>query len=84
VVFAVVALFRASGGDARFGFLWYVPAVLASWALGALVARVYSIPCERELRERLGGARGRRAEAPAAADADAPLPTQSPRSESPG
>jgi peptidoglycan/LPS O-acetylase OafA/YrhL len=53
VVFGVVAAFRASGADLRYGFLWYLPAVAAAWALGALVARVYSIPCERALRRRL-------------------------------
>ncbi len=53
IVFAVVAAFKASGGDARSGFLWYVPAVLLAWLLGALVARVYSIPCDRALRRRL-------------------------------
>lgn len=53
VVFAVVAAFKASGGDVRYGFLWYVPAVLLAWLLGALVARMYSIPCDRALRRRL-------------------------------
>jgi len=53
VVFAVVAAFKASGGDARYGFLWYVPAVLLAWLLGAVVAHAYSIPCDRALRRRL-------------------------------
>ncbi|GAA0723821.1 acyltransferase [Dokdonella soli] len=53
VVFAVVGWFRASGGDLYYGFLWYVPAVLLSWALGALIAHAYSIPCDRWLRRRL-------------------------------
>ena len=53
VVFAVVAAFKASGGDARYGFLWYVPAVLLAWLLGAIVAHAYSIPCDRALRRRL-------------------------------
>jgi peptidoglycan/LPS O-acetylase OafA/YrhL len=53
VVFAVVAAFKASGGDARYGFLWYVPGVLLAWLLGAVVAHAYSIPCDRALRRRL-------------------------------
>lgn len=52
VVFAVVAAFRASGGDLRDGFWWYLPAVVLAWALGALVARLYSEPCDRALRRR--------------------------------
>ena len=52
VVFAAVALFRASGGDLRSGWLWYPPIVLACWALGALVARALSEPCDRAIRRR--------------------------------
>ena len=53
VVFAVVAAFNSSGADLRRGWLWYVPAVLACWALGALVGRLYSDPCARALTRRL-------------------------------
>lgn len=59
VVFAVVALFKAGGGDAYYGFLWYPPAVALAWLLGAVVARCYSIPCERVLRRRLSRAQPR-------------------------
>jgi peptidoglycan/LPS O-acetylase OafA/YrhL len=52
VVFAVVALYKASGAVAYYGFLWYIPGVLLSWALGALVARVVSLPSERWMRAR--------------------------------
>jgi peptidoglycan/LPS O-acetylase OafA/YrhL len=52
VVFTAIAWFRASGGDMRSGWLWYPPIVLACWALGALVARVLSEPCDRAIRER--------------------------------
>jgi len=52
VVFAIVALFKRSGGDLRSGFWWFVPAVLLCWALGWLVARAYSDPCDRALRRR--------------------------------
>lgn len=52
VVFAVVGLFRLSGGDIRGGFWWYPPALLLCWALGVAVARWYSEPCDRALRRR--------------------------------
>jgi len=53
VVFAVVRCFKLSGSDTGLGYLWYVPAVLLSWLLGALVARFISIPSDRALRKRL-------------------------------
>jgi peptidoglycan/LPS O-acetylase OafA/YrhL len=52
VVFAIVRLYRWSGADARSGFLWYLPAFALCWALGALVMRCWSAPCERWLRGR--------------------------------
>jgi len=52
VVFAAVGLYRMLGGDVRAGAWWYPPVVLACWALGALWAGAYSIPCERALRRR--------------------------------
>lgn len=52
VVFAITRLYRWSGADARLGFLWYLPAFALAWALGALVARAFSAPCERWLRGR--------------------------------
>ena len=50
VVFTAVDLFKASGADMRMGHIWYLPIVLTSWALGALVARTLSNPAERALR----------------------------------
>ena len=50
VVWPVIRAFKAMGGGLRWGILWYLPAVALSWALGWLVARVLSIPCERVLR----------------------------------
>jgi peptidoglycan/LPS O-acetylase OafA/YrhL len=67
VVFGVLALFRAAGGDVHYGFVWYVPVLLLSWALGAALARLYSIPCERALRRRLAAGSTPLAPAPAAA-----------------
>ncbi|MFC7301492.1 acyltransferase family protein [Cognatiluteimonas weifangensis] len=52
VVFAVVALFRAAGADLRSGFWWYLPAVALCWALGALLARYFTDPCDRAIRRR--------------------------------
>jgi peptidoglycan/LPS O-acetylase OafA/YrhL len=50
VVYAIVRLFKATGSDIGLGYLWYVPAVLVSWLLGTLVARLVSIPSDRALR----------------------------------
>ena len=52
VVFGTVAVFRAIGGDMFFGALWYVPAVLLCWGLGAVLAHGFSLPVERRLRRR--------------------------------
>jgi peptidoglycan/LPS O-acetylase OafA/YrhL len=52
VVFAIVRVYRWSGGDPRWGFLWYLPAFVLCWGLGTAVARHLSAPCERWLRER--------------------------------
>jgi len=53
VVWPVIHVFRAWGAELRWGFLWYLPAVAASWLLGWLVARYISLPAERRLRRRL-------------------------------
>lgn len=52
VVYSLVALFKASGGDMRSGWLWYVPGVLLCWGLGEVVARFFTDPVERVLRAR--------------------------------
>ena len=63
VVFGLVGLYQALGGHVRSGFWWYIPLVLLCWALGALVARWFSEPCDAALRRRwLAG--GRREVAP--------------------
>ncbi|MBN8480252.1 MAG: acyltransferase [Xanthomonadales bacterium] len=56
VVFALVALYQASGADMRFGFLWHVPNLLLAWALGEQVARHWSRPLNAAWRGRLLGA----------------------------
>lgn len=50
VVFAIVALARFSATDKAWGWIWYPPAVLLSWALGWFVARGFSEPANRWLR----------------------------------
>lgn len=52
VVFALVALYRHGGSDVRAGFWWYLPLLALCWALGALLARFYSDPCDRAMRRR--------------------------------
>jgi len=53
VVFATVALFKATGASLAYVGVWYVGALVASIALGALVARWYSEPANAALRARL-------------------------------
>ncbi|MDQ0010575.1 peptidoglycan/LPS O-acetylase OafA/YrhL [Luteibacter jiangsuensis] len=52
IVFSLVGCARATGTDTVDGWIWYVPAVLGSWALGWLVARFFSEPANRWLRSR--------------------------------
>nr|WP_280518366.1 acyltransferase [Rhodanobacter sp. B2A1Ga4] len=53
VVFAVVRLYRWTGSEPRWGFLWYLMALPLCWLLGMAVERWLSLPCERWLRARL-------------------------------
>lgn len=52
VVFGLVGLHQAMGGQVRSGFWWYIPLVLLCWALGAALARGFSEPCDAALRRR--------------------------------
>jgi peptidoglycan/LPS O-acetylase OafA/YrhL len=54
VVYALVAAFRATGGDLRSGWAWFVPGVLACWALGAAIERWFTAPADRALRMSAG------------------------------
>jgi peptidoglycan/LPS O-acetylase OafA/YrhL len=57
VVFAVVGVFNATHASLAHGYLWYLAALVASWLLGKLVARFFSVPCEMSVRARwLAGA----------------------------
>jgi peptidoglycan/LPS O-acetylase OafA/YrhL len=53
VVLTVVRIFRLSHATMWWGFVWYVPALAIAWALGWLVAKYFSAPCERGMRQRL-------------------------------
>lgn len=53
VVFAVVGVYRAIGADTWLAFLWHLPTVLLAWALGEALARTWSNPLNRLLRQRL-------------------------------
>ena len=53
VVLTLVRIYRWSGTGVRWGFLWYPPVFALAWALGWLVAKYFSVPCERALRQRL-------------------------------
>jgi peptidoglycan/LPS O-acetylase OafA/YrhL len=53
VVFATVAIFRATDASLAYVGVWYVGALVASIVLGAVVARSYSEPANAALRARL-------------------------------
>jgi len=53
VVFATVALFKATGASLAFVGAWYLGALAVSVVLGAIVARWYSEPANAALRARL-------------------------------
>jgi len=57
VVYTVVRVYKASGGDIALGFLWYLPTLPLCWLLGRAVERWLSTPCERWLRARLSASR---------------------------
>jgi len=51
VVFSLVGLARATGTDKAWGWIWYPPAIAATFALGWIVARRFSEPANRYVRE---------------------------------
>jgi len=53
VVYGVVHVYKAMGGDVTLGFLWYLLALLLCWVLGRAVQRYVSLPSERWLRAQL-------------------------------
>ena len=53
VVLSVVRIFKISGMGIRWGILRYPPALVLAWLLGWLVARFFSTPCDRSLRQLL-------------------------------
>jgi peptidoglycan/LPS O-acetylase OafA/YrhL len=52
VVFAIVAGYRGLGADVSQGGWWYLLLLPLCWGLGWLLARGFSVPCERALRGR--------------------------------
>ncbi len=50
VVFGAVGLFRSLNASMHWGWVWYIPIILLCWGLGVLVARYFSVPCDRALR----------------------------------
>lgn len=53
VVYAIVRVYKTTGGDITHGYLWYLPALPMCWALGKLVDICVSTPTERRLRASL-------------------------------
>lgn len=53
VVLTVVRIFKMSHAGDRWGVLWFAPIIILGWALGWLVAKFYSVPCEQAMRKRL-------------------------------
>ena len=53
VVLSVVRIFELCHASLRWGLLWYAPTIVLAWALGWLVAKYFSMPCERALRRKL-------------------------------
>jgi peptidoglycan/LPS O-acetylase OafA/YrhL len=51
-VFAIVAIATRFDLPKSVGFMWYIPVVLISWLLGALLERWYSRPCDIHIRKR--------------------------------
>jgi peptidoglycan/LPS O-acetylase OafA/YrhL len=51
VVIAMLNIFRDVGASMRWGVLWYAPTIAACWALGWAVARYFSGPCDRGIRQ---------------------------------
>ena len=55
VVLSIVRVFHVTHAGIRWGVLWYLPAIVPAWALGWLVAKYFSVPCDRAIRGRLIG-----------------------------
>lgn len=53
VVLAMLRVFRSAGEGMRWGVLWYAPTIAVCWALGWVVAKSFSGPCDRNIRQRL-------------------------------
>lgn len=53
IVLTILSFYYRLNGTPHYGIAWYLPAILGSWVLGWMVARLYSQPADRWLRGRL-------------------------------
>jgi len=53
VVIAMLHVFRGVGASMWWGVLWYAPTIALCWVLGWVVARFFSGPCDRRIRQLL-------------------------------
>ncbi|MGA7106903.1 MAG: acyltransferase [Terracidiphilus sp.] len=53
IVLTLVRIFRSTGASLWWGILWYPPTLALAWVLGWLVAKFFSAPSERVMRDRL-------------------------------
>ena len=60
VVIAMLDIFWSSKASLWWGVLWYVPTITGCWGLGWVVARFFSAPLDKSIRERLLGSRANR------------------------
>jgi peptidoglycan/LPS O-acetylase OafA/YrhL len=51
-IFPLVALFHRTGSNLPLGFLWFLPALALSWALGTALNRTLSTPANHWLRQK--------------------------------
>ena len=60
VVIAMLDIFWSSKASLWWGVPWYVPTITGCWGLGWVVARFFSAPLDKSIRERLLGSRANR------------------------
>lgn len=51
VVLTAVRIYRMSHAGNWWGVLWFAPTIILAWALGRVVAKFYSVPCEQAMRK---------------------------------
>lgn len=53
VVIVMLRIFRGTGANMRWGVLWYPLTIVGCWALGWAVARFFSMPSDKGIRQRV-------------------------------